>query len=257
MNDDVAAALPIPSPGRFGFAGAWILFGGYLGGQVAGAMAVGFAGGIIGGVRAAITGTPVDTPALVRDLGAWMILGAVLGGAAVLFPLSHFLIRHRAGETYRSAIGWAAGEGRHRLVTGLAGAVFGGIYLAFSIWVLPPPADHEPGPVAQMASTVGGRLLWTLVALGIPPVEEFLFRGAFYSGLVRRWSPRLSALVVSVVFFALHYGEVGGYLPGMLAIAALTLATIVLRMRTGCVGPSLALHWSYNTVLVISVWVLA
>ena len=99
---------------------------------------------------------------------------------------------------------------------------------------------HDLGPLARAASAGGwARLLWAALAVALaPPIEELVFRGAFYGGLARSWRPRdRAAVVTTAVFVALHVTELGAYWPAWIAIAALGALALRARVVTGSLCP--------------------
>ncbi len=183
---------------------------------------------------------------------AYALLVSTMAGGAVALVLSHLRIRVRAREPYRTAIGWAPGTPAQWALAAGAGAALGLAYLAVSRWGLPPDPAADLGPRAMLGRTPGlPRLLWAAVGLAIaPPVEEFVFRGVVYSGFVRRWSPLAAGAMTTGLFLLMHVREAQAYWPALGTITALGAVTVALRARTGCVGPAVVAHVSYNAVIV-------
>ncbi len=108
-----------------------------------------------------------------------------------------------------------------------------------------------------MAAGAGGwqRLGWAVLALFVaPPVEEFLFRGVLWSGLVRSMGSGKAGVVVTLLFVASHVTEARGYWPAWIAISVLAVAALAVRVRSGSLLPPVVLHTSYNAVLVAAVY---
>jgi uncharacterized protein len=122
--------------------------------------------------------------------------------------------------------------------------------------LFPPDAHNYSGPVAEAAQrSMAGRYEWAFLAVFIaPPSEEFIFRGVLLTGFMRSWGVKVAAILVSLLFVAIHLPEVKGYLPALLSIGALAVVTAVARLRTGSVVASLAVHTAYNMTLVALVF---
>ena len=84
-----------------------------------------------------------------------------------------------------------------------------------------------------------------------PPVEEFLFRGLLLKGFTVSWGATAAGVVVSIVFVMLHIPETMHYWPALVAVSALAVATLAIRLVTGSVFTSMALHAAYNGVMVL------
>jgi membrane protease YdiL (CAAX protease family) len=48
----------------------------------------------------------------------------------------------------------------------------------------------------------------------------------------------------------LHYPEFQSYLPAAIVLTALAVVALVLRVRTGALGPAISTHLGYNLALV-------
>jgi membrane protease YdiL (CAAX protease family) len=152
----------------------------------------------------------------------------------------------------------ASGLGFHRVPAAqtLAWSALGlatmGSHLLVSLWVMPMPADTPLGPVAT-AATMGGwtRAAWAIFALLIaPPAEELMFRGLMYRGFANSWGSSAAAIVVTVLFVALHIPETFGYWPATVTILALAVAAMASRVRTGALWAPMAIHFVHNATLV-------
>jgi len=178
-----------------------------------------------------------DTPAWLDVtaallLEAALILGAL--GAARLFKPLHAWQFGLRPTRFWPAFGW----------TLLALASF----LAFAIlWAAlisePEQTTAEDLGVdeSQLALVAAGAIF----VLAAPIAEELFFRGFFYGSLRSRMSMWPAALIVGLVFGAIHAGT------GISAVPALVLFGVILcllREQTGSLYPCIALHAVNNAV---------
>jgi membrane protease YdiL (CAAX protease family) len=84
-------------------------------------------------------------------------------------------------------------------------------------------------------------------------VEEFVFRGVMWTGLSRSWNPWLAAIVVTLVFVALHLPETMGYPPALVGIGVMGLTALAMRVQSGSIVPAMFLHAAYNGMIVAAV----
>jgi membrane protease YdiL (CAAX protease family) len=99
-------------------------------------------------------------------------------------------------------------------------------------------------------SPVGVLLLFLVVVIGAPIVEEIFYRGLVQRSLARLLPPPVAIGITAVVFGASHLQ--------MLQLPALVLFGVVsgvLAHRSGRLGPSIFCHMAFNAVTVIAlVW---
>lgn len=100
------------------------------------------------------------------------------------------------------------------------------------------------------------QLFWLLAGVLFPPVaEEILFRGVLYGGYRRSFGGIAATLITTSTFVLLHITDVIRFFPSFVALAALGLAAQWCRLRSGAIGPSVAVHIGYNTVLsLVMIW---
>jgi membrane protease YdiL (CAAX protease family) len=65
------------------------------------------------------------------------------------------------------------------------------------------------------------------------------------------WGATAAGIVVSLVFIMLHIPETMHYWPALVAVSALAVATLAMRLITGSVFTSMALHAAYNGAMVL------
>ncbi|MGP0591668.1 lysostaphin resistance A-like protein [Nitrospira sp. T9] len=115
------------------------------------------------------------------------------------------------------------------------------------------PSDDLPQPLfdAMISAPLPLQVGWALMFIGLfPVVEEVLFRGFLFTGLSQSWGPSVAGLMTTVLFVAVHMPKVLEYWPALLAISLIGALTVLLRIRTGILAPGIALHSTYNGVLV-------
>ncbi len=225
---------------------ALLLFAAYAGVQLGIGVVIGIAVGITYGVRHVGGGAEALRIAVLVGGAA----GLVIGGLAVLW-LTRRMLRGDAEGLRR--VGWRAATRRSQVAAALAGLAFGIFYAGFVVRFFPPPPEVKSGPIAQAISEGGWKLyVWIVMAIAIaPPVEEFVFRGALWTGFERSWGPIGAGIVVTALFVCMHLLESGRYPPAIAAIATLGAACIVARVLSGSLVPPIAMHMAYNAVIAI------
>jgi membrane protease YdiL (CAAX protease family) len=86
-----------------------------------------------------------------------------------------------------------------------------------------------------------------------PPLEEMLFRGVMYGGYRQSLGPTRSAWLTTTIFALLHVTEVIHFFPALLAIVGMALLALRMRLRYSAIGPAVAVHFGYNTVIALGV----
>jgi membrane protease YdiL (CAAX protease family) len=147
---------------------------------------------------------------------------------------------------------WAPARAKEMILPAFAGMVLATGYICAGDSFYPLDATVGSGPLASMAQSSSARQwLWAAFAvICAPAVEEILFRGVLLTALQRAWGTLCAGVVVSLIFVALHAGEAAGYPPALLAIGGVGVLTLVLRLRTGTIGPAISAHAGYNIVIV-------
>lgn len=185
-----------------------------------------------------------------------VILGFALGAWVMVRMIRRSFAGRSRGEVFQS-LGVSRGSWR-----AVAAGVGLGLALALAyVMVLiphyPAPPDQPWGPLVTAASAPGWqRHLWALTALLLaPPIEELLFRGVLFEGFANSWGQARAAIAVTAIFTAFHLPEIRAYWPAIVGVAVVATITMVLRLVTRSIGPTIALHAAYNFGLVFSVYV--
>lgn len=232
------------SRSRLGAGMAWLIFLMYVVSQIVAGFGVGVVYGIYQGMKGAGMPTEID-PVWLLAGGA---IGVALSGVVVLTMARASFPR---GPEGMASIGWRRATRTHTLTGAAIGLGLSVILPVFGS-VFPPSPDQAMGPLAEAASSSGwAQLVLVFLALMLaPPIEEFLFRGVMFAGFSRSWGPALASVLVTVLFAAAHLPEVMSYWPALVSIAIVGVAALVMRRRSGSLVPAIALHATYNVVLV-------
>ena len=108
--------------------------------------------------------------------------------------------------------------------------------------------DDSARELADKATDpLGVALLFVIVVLGAPVVEELFFRGLLQRSLLRRTRPVVAVLVSALVFGVTHFQLL--QFPALVAFGAILG---FLALRTGRLGPSIVAHMAFNAVTVIA-----
>ncbi|MCX6505911.1 MAG: CPBP family intramembrane metalloprotease [Actinobacteria bacterium] len=124
------------------------------------------------------------------------------------------------------------------------------------VWVLissdPSPSNTEFLPTKPSALTAF--VIFFLVAVCTPVVEELFFRGLFFRALGRRWNLVTGVIISSLVFGLFHaQGDTWGqaaFIVGVTATYGAVFALLVIRAN-GRLGPSIVAHMCVNAVGVL------
>lgn len=133
------------------------------------------------------------------------------------------------------------------------GPLFAGALLGSGSWMLvglltqwlAPPSEETLQSLRQLLSTYSSP--WALFLFALTPAvcEEFLFRGLILRGLLRRFPPGLSILLVSLLFGIFHWN-----LDRLLPTATLGLLLGFAAWRSDSLWPPILLHGVNNGILV-------
>ncbi len=175
------------------------------------------------------------------------------------------LLRGQPWSKHRFAMGLHTGRGVFREIgAGILGYVAGlpifilGILATLALalahsWLSEasgrpagPPPSHPIVDTVGAGGILGVLILYSMVSVWAPFVEECMFRGAFYHHLRARFRPIFSALVVGFVFAIIHP-------PGIIAVPALMSLAVVFALirewRGSIIGPMVA-HALHNGGLI-------
>ncbi len=134
--------------------------------------------------------------------------------------------------------------------TGLVIAVLGATFVLGEVWAVSLGSDEDgPSAIDRLAATSGtlnAILVLMGVAVAVPLVEEFLFRGYFFRAL-HNWRGFWPAAVTSsAVFAASHVGWIP--IVFLVPTGLFGLGACLLYRWTGSLYPALAMHAVVNSI---------
>jgi membrane protease YdiL (CAAX protease family) len=196
-----------------------------------------------------LTGEPSTTPLSEAPLSTVAVIQAAYAGsmlAAVLVvsrrkgrgPVIDFGIRMRWTDAPLGAVLGVATQYAATL-----------LYLPFVHWDIISTDDIEK-PARELTDRAHGGgvlLLFIVVAVLAPIVEEIFFRGLVLRSLERRMSSNGAIVVSAALFGAAHLEPL--QFPALFVFG---LVAAVLATRTGRLGPGIWAHVAFNAVAVIN-----
>lgn len=200
--------------------------------------------------------------ASVEDMDPVLLLvagtaGFILGGP-VVFALARAMERGATWKEAMAPFGMVKASPR-AIAAGVALGVAIAVVLGFGLEVVFPSPENAEGPLIQAASAPGWqRILFVVLAIVLAPViEEFLFRGVMYTGMLRSWGKWPAGIVVTLSFGLLHIADVGGYWPALFMVTAVGLGLLLVRIKTNSLVPAIAMHSAYNLFQVLALYFLS
>lgn len=162
----------------------------------------------------------------------------------------------RIQEGTMTGAAWKIGQPRFLALGFGIGPLIAISYLLLSPLMSTPPDENAIGPFAKMATTPGlQQVIALFIALVLaPPVEELLFRGVMFGGICQSFGPIWAAILTTFLFAASHIIEAIHFWPAFVFISLMALAALWLRISTKTIGPSIALHFSYNLVMISTIF---
>ena len=183
---------------------------------------------------------------------------SLLLSALIIFQMTRRTLPGSLDRGAFESLGWRATSSFSVLLACCIGAVIAVGYLFILVPAVPPAAEGQHwGPLAIAANSGGWqRFYWAVLALLFAPlIEEYVFRGILFTGFYNAFGTYLSATVVTFLFVITHMPEALHYWPAWIGIVSLGVVTIMLRIKTRSLLPAIAAHFSYNFVLVTTVYV--
>lgn len=223
-------------------------------GQLLGGLVAGVAIGGVAGYRAAQAHSHVR-----QDFSTTFIIwGAIVGlltGGAIAYRLTRRSVPDLKATASAVDVAWSIGTAGQLLLAVTTGLALGISYI-FAVAIVPTARSGSLGPLATAAVHGGpSRHAWAVLGVAVaPPIEEFVFRGVLFRAFANSWGVRGGAVAVTLLFVLSHAPEIYSYWPACGAILLLGMATLGFRVWSGALGPSIALHASYNAVLATLVY---
>ncbi len=217
-------------------------------------LAIWLVGGVVGSIILITTGDVSDSSLTELSLGA-LTISLVCGWPGFLgWPIvatywkGQKSLRLDFGIDIRPIdFAWGLLGG----VVALVLSAFGGI-----LWAL---LSHEPSPsntefLPTKPSVLTAIVIFFLVAICTPIVEELFFRGLFLRSVGRRWNLAAAVIISSLVFGLFHaQGDTWGQAAFIVLVTAsygAVFALLVIRAN-GRLGPSIIAHMCVNAVGVL------
>jgi hypothetical protein len=142
-----------------------------------------------------------------------------------------------AFPTVRATVKWV----------GFAVLAYAAFTFVFAVIVHPKSSDDLFHQLGIHKHAVGAATaLAILVCVLAPIAEELLFRGFMFGAMIRWGGPWVAALVVGILFGAVHASSAPAIL--LIQLAALGVIFCIVRWRTGSILPTIALHAVNNAL---------
>lgn len=252
---DTGSQIPTLLNPWWGAWSAFLIVGCFYVVQALGFQMVWFVGGFVDGVVGGIEG--VTGPSrLYPYMEIWLLPLSICVGTMGAMVVSIHLAKRRAVPSLDVNGFWAlfvkSYDFRNLWRFVLLGVALSLGFVAFVAYGVLPPADL-PQPLfdAMISAPLPLQVGWALMFIGLfPVIEEVLFRGFLFAGLAQSWGPGLGGLITTLIFVGVHMPKVLAYWPALLAVSLLGSLTVLTRIRTESLAPGIALHSTYNGVLV-------
>lgn len=229
-----------------------------------------FVGAVVAAMIAAMIATGVAAVAelprsheLRVSLGVLVPLSTLFGGVVMIY-LACKLVPNQIRDASPTGAAWirgpwkAVGKGfAIGLILGLCTKYLSLLDRQYGYYVF----HRSLSPWNQMEFVPG----WNGIALVVtsvtlaPVVEEMLFRGILYGGFRKSFGREWAAFQVTGLFVILHFlylilhFQNYMYLPlSAISITAVAVATLWCRLRWGVIGPAIALHAGYNSMVALA-----
>jgi membrane protease YdiL (CAAX protease family) len=245
-SGDIPPVLEEPK-GLTGGRGTALLFA-FLGAQV---VASGIVFSIGSSFAAASRKAPLDAARLAEIVQALMapaLLTGFVASAVVVFLLARHMIGDQLQDRSPTGAAWVLGSPKSAARALALGVLLAVVTSALG-WLIDPRIT-KLGPLAQMYATPGySRIIWYVLALLAPFIEEPLFRGVLYGAYRKATGPVWGATLTTSIFALLHTSETIHFWPAMVGVVALACTALWVRLRTSAIGPAIAAHLGYNAAV--------
>jgi membrane protease YdiL (CAAX protease family) len=227
----------------------------YLIAQFGGAMLGGVLGVILNGAQSRMIHNPQQRAQLMESLlGPAMFVAVIAGGAGMILG-SLALVGRSLSDNRVTGAAWKRGTPR-QLSQGLAvGMILGTVFVLAASLLQNQVSQTRAGLLARMAATPGlSQLAWVIMALFLAPlIEELLFRGVLYGGYRKTFGSVGAAVSTTLLFVFFHITEAIYFWPAFIFIAGMASVALWVRLRSGAIGPAVAVHFGYNAMVAVAV----
>ncbi|HYP27076.1 MAG TPA: CPBP family intramembrane glutamic endopeptidase [Blastocatellia bacterium] len=205
-------------------------------------------------------GNPI--PATPEAINAWVTtevsgLIQVLGNVPahlITLALCWYVATGRGKVPFGVALGWRWEGYSLRAKIGYVCFVIAGVFavLYFLTRVMPPPEETAFDKLLKISPSV--RIAVALMAvLSAPIVEEVVYRGVLFAGLVKKLGGVPTIIVVTLLFAGVHFPQYLESLQGIIGLTFLSLVITIVRAQTRSIFPCILIHLIYNTIGAIEI----
>lgn len=176
-------------------------------------------------------------------IGCWWALRYIRGAG-----------RARVAAEGAGGLGWRAAPRRAYLAAVAFAVLAVAIAVLISHLIPVPKSALDDSPLAPILkhSTLGAAAIGVIALILGPAAEEMVFRGGMMGGLSPRLGVWAAAILVTLLFVALHAPEKRHYPPGFFDVGVMATAAMWLRVRYQSIRPGILLHMLYNFGLTIA-----
>lgn len=126
------------------------------------------------------------------------------------------------------------------------------VFLFFISLVLPPPEETAFDKLLKISPSV--RISVAIMAvLSAPIVEEVVYRGIVFGGLVKKIGRVATVIVVTMLFAGVHFPQYLESIQGLVGLTFLSLVITTVRAQTRSIFPCIVIHLIYNSIGVIEI----
>ena len=124
--------------------------------------------------------------------------------------------------------------------------------IIFLSLVLPPPEETAFDKLLKISPSV--RISVAVMAvLSAPIVEEVVYRGILFGGLVKKIGKVATIIVVTMLFAGVHFPQYLESIQGLVGLTFLSLVITTVRAQTRSIFPCIMIHLIYNSIGVIEI----
>lgn len=205
-------------------------------------------------------GNPI--PATPDEITAWSTtevagLIQVLGNipAHLITLAACWLIATNRGQIpFKVAMGWKwEGYSVAAKIVYLISIIIGVfVFNALLSLVLPPPRETVFDKLLKISPSV--RISVAIMAVvSAPIVEEVVYRGILFAGLVKKIGTVPTIIVVTMLFAGVHFPQYFESVQGLVGLTFLSLVITTVRAQTRSIYPCVMIHLIYNTIGAIEI----